>query len=423
MIVLAALIGVLVLLGSLLAIAEASISRLSRARAMALREEKRRNAGLLVEIESDPPRYLNSIYLAVLVCQNGSAILTALLADRLFGDLGVTLVSVAFTLGYFVVVEAMAKTFGILHADRAALAMAPLVWGLGRLLQLPTRALIGLANILLPGKGIKQGPFVSADEIRSLAEVGHEEGAIAEQEKELIHSIFEFGDTLVREVMVPRPDVIAVEVKSGLDRVQDVMLQRGHSRIPVYAGDLDRVEGWLHAKDVLRALRAGRADAPLAQLLRPVEFVPETTKAARLLHDMQVRRFHLAMVTDEYGSVSGLVTLEDLLEELVGEIEDEDDRGQSRVEKIGPDVYRVDGLLPVAELNDLLEVELPQDEWDTVAGLMLGLLGSIPAEGQEVRFGRVRFRAEKVHKRRILRVLVTREPAPPEDAAADSSAT
>ncbi len=218
-----ALVVFLVLLGSVLAMAEVSVSRMSRVRAMSLREEGRRNAALLEKIEGHPPRYLNSVYLAVMFCQNGSAILLAIIVENYTSSLGVTLVLVGFTLVYFVVVEAMSKTFGILHSDRVALALAPAVVFLARVLSAPTRLLIGIANALLPGKGLKQGPFVSEEEIRSMADVGHEEGAIEEEEKELIHSIFEFGDTVVREVMTPRPDMVAVETTTKLKDVLTLM--------------------------------------------------------------------------------------------------------------------------------------------------------------------------------------------------------
>src|SRR5947199_6122105 len=212
----AGLVVGLVLFGSILAIAESSISRMTRFRAGALRQDGRLNAAVLEEIDRNHAPYLNSIYLAVMFVQNGSAILVALVTEHYFADVGITLVSVAFTLAYFVVVEAMSKTYGILHSDRAALSMAPIVWALGRALALPARLLIGLANVLLPGKALKQGPFVSEQDIRSMAEVGHEEGSIEETERKMIHSIFEFGDTIVRQIMVPRPDIVAVEVKTTL---------------------------------------------------------------------------------------------------------------------------------------------------------------------------------------------------------------
>jgi CBS domain containing-hemolysin-like protein len=409
------LVAVLVILGSILAIAEASLTRMTRVRALALVEEGRRNAAVLETIESDPPRFLNAIYLTVMLCQNGSAIIVAIIAEQNYGGLGVTIVSVVFTLLYFVLVEAMSKTFGVLHSDRAALAVAPLVWALGRLLAMPTAALIGLANWLLPGRGLKQGPFVSEADLRSMAEVGHEEGSIEAGEKELIHSIFEFGDTIVREVMVPRPDVTAIESDKTLRDVQALVLQHGYSRIPVFNDDLDEIVGIVYAKDVLKALHQGKHDMPLSDIVRKAHFVPESKKVADLLREMQQEKFHIALVTDEYGSVVGLVTLEDLLEELVGEIADEYDTEEPEIEVVAEDVYRVDGKLAIDELNEILDVELPDEEWDTIGGLVLGLLGEIPDEGQEVSFQNLRFTAERVNGRRISKVLITREAEPEEE--------
>ncbi|MCI0635144.1 MAG: hemolysin family protein [Actinobacteria bacterium] len=403
------LVAVLVILGSILAVAEASLTRMTRVRALALVEEGRRNAGTLERIEADPPRFLNAVYLTVMLCQNGSAILVAILAERSYGGLGVTVVSVVFTLLYFVIVEAMSKTFGVLHSDGAALAVAPLVWFLGRLLELPTRGLIGLANVLLPGRGLKQGPFVSEADLRSMAQIGQEEGSIEREETELIHSIFEFGDTIAREVMVPRPDIVAIESDKTLRDVQALVLEHGFSRIPVFNEDLDDVIGMVFAKDVLKALHQGEQDMPLRDIVREAHFVPESKKVADLLREMQREKFHIALVTDEYGSVSGLVTLEDLLEELVGEIADEYDTEEPEIEQVATDRFRVDGKLSIGEVNEILDVELPDEEWDTVGGLMLGLLGQIPDEGEEVTFEHLRFTAEQVNGRRISKILITRE--------------
>jgi CBS domain containing-hemolysin-like protein len=401
-----AVVAFLVAFGSLLAVAEASISRMSRVRAIALREEGRRNAALLEAIESDPARYLNSIYLAVMFAQNGSAILVAVLAERAFGNLGIALVSFGFTLLYFVVVEAMSKTFGILNSDRAALALAPLVWFLGRVFSYPSRGLIGLGNILLPGRGLKTGPFVSEEDIRSMAEVASEEESIEEQEKEMIHSIFEFGDTVVRDVMVPRPDIVAVDASRSFNDVLDRVILHGFSRIPVYRDTLDDIAGVVYAKDVLRQMHAGRPDGKLEDIVRKPFFVPESKKVAEMLRDMQKEKFHLAIVVDEFGSVSGLVTLEDLLEEIVGEIADEYDREEPNVEPAGENKFRVNARLPVDELNELLDVQLPNSEWDTVGGLMMGMLGRLPEQGEQLRFEQLRFTAERVHGRRISKVLV-----------------
>ena len=407
-----ACVAALVALGAVLAMAEACISRMTRVRAAALKEGGRRNAALLEAIELEPAPYLNSIYLAVTLAQNGSAILVARLADAYFDELGLTIVSVAFTLAYFIVVEAMAKTFGILHSDQAALALAPIVYVLGRILALPTRALIGIANVLLPGKGLKQGPFVSQQDIRSMAEVGHEEGVIEETEKEMIHSIFAFGDTLVREVMVPRPDVIAVEAEWTVDGAMDVVLKNQFSRLPVYRGDLDHLVGVLHEKDLLAALYAGHRETPIAELVRPAHFVPETSRAAALLRRMQREQFHMAIVVDEHGSTSGLVTLENLLEELVGNIADEHDVDEEKeIDRLADGTYRVDASVSIRELNDLLGTDFPRERWNTVGGLMFGVLGTIPTQGESVALDGWRFTAEKVQGRRVTTVLVRADPA------------
>jgi CBS domain containing-hemolysin-like protein len=403
----------LVLFGSILAMSEASLTRMTRVRALALEDEGRRNASTLVRIESDPPQFLNAIYLWVMLAQNGSAVLVAILAEHYLGNVWITIASVLFTLLYFLVVEAMSKTFAVLHSDRVALALSPVAYWLSRILYWPTRLLIGIANVLLPGKGLREGPFVSEEEIRAMAEAGHEEGAIEEEEKELIHSIFEFGDTVVREVMTPQPDIVAIDVSRSLEEVMDLVIRHGYSRIPVYRDTLNEIVGIVYAKDVLRESRSGRDGRAVEDLARPAHFVPESKKVADLLKDMQREKFHVAVVVDEYGSVAGLVTLEDLLEEIVGEITDEYDREEPQVEPAGDGRYRVNARLPVDELNEILEVELPDEEWDTVGGLMMAVLGHLPHQGERVDFEGLRFTAERVQGRRIAKVLVERvDPSP-----------
>ena len=248
-----------------------------------------------------------------------------------------------------------------------------------------------------------------------MAQVGSEEGSIDEGEKELIHSIFEFGDTIVREVMVPRPDIIAIEDDKALRDVQALVLTHGTSRIPVYDADedLDDVVGIVFAKDVLKALHQGKHDMPLAEVVREARYVPESKKVADLLREMQREKFHMALVTDEYGSVTGLVSLEDLLEELVGEITDEYDREEPEVEQVGERVYRVSGKTSIDDVNELLDVELPDEEWDTVAGLVLDMLRAHPRRGRGVPASTGSpSRAEEVKGRRIASVLITRDPEP-----------
>jgi CBS domain containing-hemolysin-like protein len=377
-------------------------------RAKALREQGDRNAAVLETIEREPARYLNAVYLSVMFVQNGSAILVAILAEHYFAEIGITVASLLFTLAYFVFVEAMSKTFAILHSDRVSLALAPVVWVLGRLLALPTRALIGLANVLLPGKGLAEGPFLAQHEIRSLAEIGHKEGDIEAHEKEMIDSVFRFGDRIVRDIMVPRPDVIAVEISAPLSVAADLIVKHGCSRLPVYRVDLDHTEGVIHAKDVLRLLHQGKSDQPLTSTMQPPHFVPESKRLSELLREMREERFLLAIVSDEYGSVSGVIALEDLLEELVGNISDEYDREPLDITPLGDGRYRVNAAMPILELNNTLGVDLPHDRWNTVGGLVFGVAGEIPAVGTSVELDGFRFTVENVQGRRVLTVIATR---------------
>ncbi len=259
-----------------------------------------------------------------------------------------------------------------------------------------------------------QGPFVTEEEIkRSMAEVASDEEQIEEGEKELIHSIFEFGDTIVREVMVPRPDITAIEADKTLRDVQALVLQHGYSRIPVFEDDLDKVIGIVYAKDVLKALHQGKHDMPLSDDRARGALRPRVQEGRRpAARDAEGEVPHRARDRRVRERRRASITLEDLLEELVGEITDEYDTEEPELEQVADDVFRVDGKLSIDEVNELLDVELPDEEWDTVGGLMLGLLGSIPDEGEEVSFQNLRFTAERVDGRRISKVLITREEQP-----------
>jgi magnesium and cobalt exporter, CNNM family len=411
------LIGFVAVLGA----SEVAITRVNRVRAYRFVEEGRRGAGSLLRVAENPAPYLNVVLLLTLLSTIGGTTMATTLAVRSLGGPGEWVATIVMTVLLFVFADVTPKTFAIMQTDRVALRLAPLIVTLRRLVGPVATALVRFANVVMPGKGLPQGPFITEAEIRQLAEVASEEEQIEEGEVQLIHSIFEFGDTIVREVMVPRPDIVAIEADRPLRDVQALVLQHGYSRLPVYDDDLDNVVGFIYAKDVLKALHQGKQDMPLRDVCRPAHFVPESKKAADLLREMQREKFHVALVTDEYGSVVGLVTLEDLLEELVGEIEDEFDRAEPDIAQVAENVYRVDGKVAIDEVNDLFDVELPDEEWDTVGGLMLGLLGSIPKEGEEVSFQGLVFKAERVDGRRISKVLITRREPEQQPQAAEAT--
>jgi CBS domain containing-hemolysin-like protein len=413
-----ALLVVLLLtaLAAFLAAAETSLTRMSRARAMHLVEEQRRGAAQLLRLVEQPARFLNLVLLLVLVVQFfATALFTSVLSRLVGGGLGVAIAATVMTILTFIFAEVAPKTYAVQQTDRAALAVAPLVYVLTRLPVLGplTRLLIGIGNVVTPGKGLKSGPFVSEDEIRAMVDEAERDDVIEEEEREMIHSIFEFGDTILREVMTPRPDMVAVPVSTSLQQVLELILRSGYSRIPVYQDDVDNVVGLAYAKDVLRRLHDGQADKPLADILRPAPIMPESMKAAECLREMRRRKSHMVIVIDEYGGTAGLVTIEDLLEEIVGEITDEYDQEDPNVEPLPDGDYRVNARLGIDEVNELLDVELPSTEWDTIGGLLINLVGGVPREGHEVEFQGLRLTAERVQGRRIGRVRIRRV-TPPE---------
>src|SRR5437667_2615358 len=406
-----ATIVVLIVFSGFFAAAETALTRVNRVKAITLDEEGRRGAAALTRLIEHPERFLNSVLFLLLLCQLVAATLVGVLGERLFAALGVAVATALEVMVIFVFAEAAPKTWAIQHSERAALFAARPVAAIVRFppLRRFTTGLIGLANALLPGKGLKQGPFLSEEELLAMADVAVEEEVIEKEERALIHSIIEFGDTVVREVMVPRPDMVNVEASASVGDVMEVAITAGYSRLPVFEQNVDDIVGLVYVKDLIRASREdGRADRSVREFMRVARFVPETKRVSDLMREMQKEKLHMAIVVDEYGGTAGLVTLEDLIEELVGEIVDEYDVEDPAFEPLPDGDVRVNGRMPIDEVNELLHAELPEGDWDTVAGLVFNLLGHVPTEGEAVEFNGHRLRAEKVQGRRIGRVRITR---------------
>ena len=400
----------LVSIAVLTAVAETSIMRITRAKAAGLIDSGRKGAPALAELVAAPDRWINAFLLVVLISQIVQATLTGVVAGRLFGGAGVAVGTFFNIVVMFVVAEAAPKTWAIQHTERAALAsarpvkllvdFAPLRW--------IARGLIGLTNVILPGKGLAQGPFVSEEELLAVAAEAFEAQSIEAGERRLIQSILEFGDTVVREVMVPRPDMVTVSHEFRVADVMEVVLLNGYSRVPVLGQGIDDIIGIVFAKDLMRAERDGQEMEPVSALVRPTHAVPETKPVSEMLQEMQEQKFHMAIVVDEYGGTAGLVTLEDLIEELVGEIVDEFDTEDARVEPLSDGGIRVSGSLSIDDVNELLEIELPEGDFDTVSGLVLAELGRLATVGDSVECKGVRLRVERVQGRRIMRVRIDR---------------
>jgi putative hemolysin len=300
----------------------------------------------------------------------------------------------------------------VLSTERAALLVARPALAIVRFAPLRwiSTALIGLANWILPGKGLKKGPFVSEQELLGMVEAAAHDEVIELEERELIESIIEFGDTLAREIMVPRPDMVTVSASATVTGALDVVIEHGFSRIPVEGGTIDDILGIAYAKDLMRAEREGRGFHPVAGVVRSARFVPETKPVSDLMREMQAEKFHMAILVDEYGGVAGLVTLEDCIEELIGEIVDEYDVELPDVERLADGELRVDGGYAIDEMGELLGISLPEEDWDTVGGFVFGTLGHVPLEGESLEFAGYRFTAERVEGRRVSAVRVAPVP-------------
>ena len=402
-------IGIILVILAFLAIAETSISRMNVVKAQTLAEQGRRSGRLLMRLVERPERFLNPVLLTVNVLQTIQAVLTGIVADHLWGVAGVLVAIVVNVILFFVLAESLPKTWAVLHGDQGALITARPVFALVRFppLALISRALIGLTNVIVPGKGLREGPFVSEQELLGIVQHAASEDVIDRGERELIESVIEFGDTIAREVMVPRTDMATVGRDNTITEAMDVAIGRGFSRLPVVGDDIDDIVGVAYIKDMTGAERAGRGNELVGSVMRAPQFVPETKKAGQLLELMQAGKFHLAIVVDEYGGTAGLVTLEDLLEELVGDIRDEFDREEPLHETLADGAVRVHGRLSMSDLNELLDSDLPDDDWDTVGGLIFNTLGHVPNVGETVDVDGYQFRVERLQGRRITRVRVT----------------
>jgi CBS domain containing-hemolysin-like protein len=321
---------------------------------------------------------------------------------------------------FFIVIfgEMIPKTIGLKYKERFVLLLFYLFYPFYIILRPITKIFLFFSNLFynILGKTHENiSPFATIEEFITAVNIGEKEGIIEKEEKELINNVIEFTDTEVHEVMIPRIDMVCVSIDSDLESVWKVIIEEGHSRIPVYEGNIDNIIGIIHAKDVLKALSEKKQEKGLREIVREVLYVPENMKINKLFNEMRKKKIHMAIVVDEYGGTSGLVTLEDLLEELVGEIEDEYDTEERMYSFINDNTILVDAKMNVYELNEILEENwnerFPETEYDTVGGLVLDILGRVPMKGEEVRVGNLILKIESVKKQRIekIRIICNKE--------------
>jgi CBS domain containing-hemolysin-like protein len=409
----------LVPLAGLFGAMDAALQRVSKARVEEMRREGAKGAARLEGLLSERARHVALLLLLRIVCETlATVLLTVVLYDQWGGGARAVLTAAAVMIVVsYVLVGVGPRTLGRQHSYGTALASAGVVRLLGRVLGPVATLLIFLGNAITPGRGFRDGPFSSEVELRELVDMAEERGVVESGERNMIHSVFELGDTIAREVMVPRTDVVWIERSKTVRQALALALRSGFSRLPVIGENVDDVVGVVYLKDLVRRsqnLPDGRSGPRVDELMRPPTFVPESKPVDELLRDMQAQRIHIAIVVDEYGGFAGLLTIEDILEEIVGEISDEHDTVQRPpVEELADGAMRVTARLPVEDLAELFGVDLPQDDdVETVGGLLARALGRVPIEGATAVVGGLELVAESTggRRNRIDTLLVCRAP-------------
>jgi putative hemolysin len=402
---------VLVLLAAFFAACESALVSISKLRARALAERRVHGAGNLQDVVDDKTTFLTSMLVGNTIVLLAADSLATYIAISLNLPKAAILSTIVMTVVFLLFGEIVPKTVATGDSERWALRLALPMRYASYVLTPVARTFQVVTNLLLRMFGIKHAhrPYVTEEDIRALVNVGAEQRVIEEQERELIHSVMEFGDTIVREVMKPRPEMVAVSADDSPRRVLDVVIAEGYSKLPVYEESKDDIVGVVHDRELLIALADGSlAHAGIRTLMRPAVHVPETKKIADLLREMQRDKFSLAIVVDEYGGTAGLVTMEDLLEEIVGEIRDEHDADeQESISVVSDSEAVVEAGTNIEDVNAKLGTQLPTEDFETLGGYTVGLFGRLPKEGEEIDgAGPTRLRVDRTRGRRILTVRI-----------------
>ncbi len=423
------LLGAIALIGfgGLFAAIDAAISTVSIARVEEMVRDERPGAVRLARVINERPRYINLVVLLRIACEiTATALLVDFLYEHLGLDWGLIAAAAIMVVISFVLIGVGPRTLGRQHAYTIALSAAVPLQAISILLTPISRLLVLMGNALTPGRGFRNGPFASEIELREVVDLAQQRGVVADDERRMIQSVFELGDTPAREVMVPRTEMVWIESDKTAGQATSLAVRSGHSRIPVIGENVDDVVGVVYLKDLVERTyysNNGGRDTRVSAVMRPAVFVPDSKPLDALLREMQRDRNHMALLVDEYGAIAGLVTIEDVLEEIVGEIADEYDTDEvAPVEELGDKRFRVSARLPIEDLSELYDIEFDEDlDVDTVGGLLALELGRVPLPGAEVTWDGLQLRAEggRDHRGRVRIGTVLVSPTAPEQKGDD----
>lgn len=399
------LLAVLLFFSGFFSASETAVTSLNYVKVKQLQQKQVKGAEVIGRLVDRSTKILSATLVGNNLANTAATAIATELVVQLFGGVGVTAV-VTFVMTSLILIfgEITPKTYASHNGEKVALRLGTILLAITTVLYPLLKVLNFITTLIIKvlGGEMRTGlPFVTEEEIRTLVKVGREEGIIHQQESKMIDSIFEFDDTYVTEVMVPRIDIVAVDSSSTLEEVMQVVERSGFSRIPVYEGDIDNIVGILHVKDLIKYSGSAREGFNIKQVMRETYYVPEGKKLNQLLREMKKEKVHMAIVLDQYGGTAGLVTIEDVVEEIVGEIEDEFDMGHPYVVENKDGSLTVSGKVTIQELNEGYGLDLPEDEYETLGGLVFNRLGRLPRRGDRVNFGRIVAEVKNVERRRI----------------------
>jgi len=419
-------LAVLIFLSALFSSAETAFLSTNKIRLRNLQEEGEKKADLVLFMLDNQNKLISALLVGNNIVNIGSSALATKMATEAFGNAGVGIATGIMTLLVLVFGEVIPKNLAAAHAETWAMFIAPFIRLVSFVLTPVVFLLTKLSDFVVhfSKSDDEEDPTITEDEFKILVNVGQEEGVLDESESEMINSIFEFDETVVKAIMVPRIDIVAVDVEDSINEALRIIVDGGHSRIPAYEESIDNIVGILYAKDIFAHLDADFDTMKVKELLRPAYYIPETKKVSDLLNELRLKKVHMAIILDEYGGTNGLVTIEDLIEEIIGDIQDEYDVEDDLIVMHGEDHLVADARAPIGDVEDAFDVELDEEiledsEADTIGGLAFEHLGGIPAVGDEVTVGRFLIRIVDVSGRRISKVEILLLPPEEEETEED----
>lgn len=405
-------LGLLFFLSAFFSGSETALMSVNRVRIRELTQQGDKKAILVDNLIKDQTKLLTTILIGNnLVNIAASAIATSLAID-LFGDAGVGIATGVVTLIVLIFGEITPKSIGGKKAVAFSKFVAPYLYWLEKILMPVISLFTMLVRVFIGEEKLISASFLSEEEIRRFVNVSESEGVIKKTERKMINSIFEFDDTTVKEVMIPRIDMVSINQEASLANFISLAVEKGHSRIPVYQDTIDRISGVIYVKDLLGLFNAPERDRSLSEFIRPAYFIPESKKINQLLAEMKKKKIHLAIVLDEYGGTSGLITIEDLIEEIVGDIQDEYDLEPKQIELLNERELLVDARIDLGELNEFLPEPLPEEEdYETISGFILYQLGYLPQAGERIELDGLSIEITKINEHRIEKVKIINQQA------------